>query len=162
MAQIHPKKQDKHEIIGLNKKPTTFSYKWDDDNSNFTPIAESYTNLLSSEELSTFQAIVEDIYKHSGIKKPVVIVETIIFLAVIVGGYIGAYFLIKGGYQAWGGTIIFLSSLLVFFLFMGYKAIQGTQLERITAYLSKNSNSFTEKVKGLNYQFLYSFNNGKF
>jgi hypothetical protein len=99
---------------------------------------------------------------NSGIKKPILIVEALIFLVLIVGGYIGAFFLIKTDHPNWGGTLIFLTSLIVFFSFMGYKAIRGTQLDRVNAYMEKHSESFSDKVKPLRYQFVSSFNKGTF
>lgn len=56
--------------------------------------------------------------------------------------------------------MIFVTSLLFYFLYMGYNAIRGTQIERVTKFLDKHKEGYTKKVKDINYQFVYSFNKG--
>lgn len=86
---------------------------------------------------------------NSGIKKPFLLLEALIFLILVIGGYIAAFFLIKSNKPSAGGILIFITSLLVFFCFMGYKAIRGTQLDRINKFMEKASESFSLKVKPL-------------
>jgi Ca2+/Na+ antiporter len=86
----------------------------------------------------------------------------VLFLLLVIGGYTAAFFLVKANHSVLGGMMIFITSLLVYFLYMGYKAVRGTQIERVTNFLEKHKESFSNKVKDINYQFVYSFNNGKF
>lgn len=90
------------------------------------------------------------------------VLEVVLFLLVVAGGYTAAYFLVKANHIELGGMMIFITGLLVYFLYMGYKAVRGTQIERVEKFFHKHSESYCNKVKGLNYQFVYSFNNGKF
>ena len=89
------------------------------------------------------------------------LVELLFFIVLIIGGFIGAFFLVLASQNMWGGVVIFVTSIVLFFAFMGYKAMMGTQIERAEKYLLENKDSFSQKTKGVKYQFVYSFNLGK-
>jgi Ca2+/Na+ antiporter len=128
----------------------------------FTPPPTEITNSLTGNEFKIFNAITEDIKENSGLKKPKLWIEVLLFLFVVIVGYTVAFFLVKANLTVLGGMMIFITSLFVYFVYMGYKALQGTQIDRVTSFLNKHSEMFTTKVKGINYQFVYSFNNCKY
>jgi hypothetical protein len=88
-------------------------------------------------------------------------VEVILFLTLVFGGFVGAFFLVSSKQEMWGGVVIFVTSIVLFFSFMGFKAINGTQIERAEKYLAINKDGFSQKTKGVKHQFVYSFNVGK-
>ena len=69
----------------------------------------------------------------------------------VIGGFIGAFFLVRTRENMWGGVVIFLTCIVLFFAFMGYKAIMGTQIERAEKYLADNKDSFSQKTRGVKY-----------
>ena len=71
------------------------------------------------------------------------------FFVLIIGGFIGAFFLVLASQNMWGGIVIFVTSIVLFFAFMGYKAIMGTQIERAEKYLIANKDSFSQKTKSV-------------
>jgi hypothetical protein len=105
------------------KKPNTLSFKWNDQENVFTHPTPLILNFFSSHELTTFRAIVDDIESNSGIKKPMVILELLFFFVLIIGGFLGAFFLVLANENMWGGVLIFITSIILFFAYMGFKAI---------------------------------------
>jgi hypothetical protein len=133
MTTIHPlpnhTSYNNTELKLLHNKeshPSTVSYKWDDDEDMFTPPPTIITNSLTGNQLKIFRAITEDIKENSGLKKSKLWIEVLLFLFVVIVGYTVAFFLVKANLTVLGGLMIFITSLFVYFVYMGYKALRGT------------------------------------